>query len=578
MTSLSIDAVRIQDYRVIDHLVLDLDLDETVIIGENNTGKSAVLRALDVALGGTQPADDDLHVNAAGQAAASAEIDVLIVPLDGIDFDVDVNDLFGAAVLQPTAAIVTPHIVLRTTTTQLVGKDGVQLRRAFVTEWHVDRREGDGVIARVAGDDGRVRAPHIAAISYSLLDASRDLVAELRQKTSNWGRVLRDLGLDPDDQTDIQNRLKALGDDVTAKSPTLTSAQDALRRLTTVLSSGASDIDISALPPSVDEIGRAVDVLVTAPDSAPLPLRAQGSGSRSLVSLLVFRSLVELRIAESATVDPLPLVGIEEPEAHLHPQAQAAAYHQIADLPGQRIVVTHSPNIAGAADPRRLRRLERIGASVRVHTLADTEDSDATVLKRFVLRYNAQVLFARLAVLVEGETDEPLVGAYARAKWLPADADGAGLVVVSAEGVTNMTHIATSLTALGIPWLALVDNDQAGRDEKAKLDTLVGRDTSSAPRFVFNTGHADIEHLAVLDHRDHVIDGIVDVKAMSPQHETALRRQLAPETDSQLVARLEQVKGRWGGPFIDAVVGAAESIPVLDQLVARARTILGGAP
>jgi predicted ATP-dependent endonuclease of OLD family len=38
-----------------------------------------------------------------------------------------------------------------------------------------------------------------------------------------------------------------------------------------------------------------------------------------------------------------PIVAAEEPEAHLHPNAQRTLYKQLTDIKGQTIISSHSP-------------------------------------------------------------------------------------------------------------------------------------------------------------------------------------------------------------------------------------------
>ena len=81
-----IEAVRVRGFRALRDVCVRLDAETTVLVGENNTGKSAFLEALDVAVGTRQAVPDDLHVDAAGGRSREFSVDVLLVPAAGHRF------------------------------------------------------------------------------------------------------------------------------------------------------------------------------------------------------------------------------------------------------------------------------------------------------------------------------------------------------------------------------------------------------------------------------------------------------------------------------------------------------------
>ena len=132
-------------------------------------------------------------------------------------------------------------------------------------------------------------------------------------------------------------------------------------------------------------------------------------GTRSWASMLTVKAFTELR-AESheKEAEPFfPILAAEEPEAHLHPNAQRTLYKQLIDVPGQVIISTHSPYIAGLADLHEIKSLRKPVNSAEVYQIRDDfKGDDLRKLKREVVHSRGELLFSKAIVLSEGETEE----------------------------------------------------------------------------------------------------------------------------------------------------------------------------
>ncbi len=103
-----------------------------------------------------------------------------------------------------------------------------------------------------------------------------------------------------------------------------------------------------------------------------------------------------------------PILAAEEPEAHLHPNAQRALYDQLIKSPGQVIVSTHSPYLGALANPSDLRGMNSNGGTVEVTklTIDPSKPEEIKKLHREILHSRGELLFSRALVLFEGETEE----------------------------------------------------------------------------------------------------------------------------------------------------------------------------
>lgn len=180
-----------------------------------------------------------------------------------------------------------------------------------------------------------------------------------------------------------------------------------------------------------------------------LPEGSNGLGYQNLISM-IFRLMsfrdAWMRVgkaskgAEAASIEPLHLVLVEEPEAHLHAQVQQVfikkAYEVLRRRPElgendalrtQLIVSTHSSHVAHETPFASLRYFRRLPAGmvakVPVSTVVNLSQvfGEGTETERFVTRYlraqHADLFFADAAILVEGPAERMLIPNFIRAHY-----------------------------------------------------------------------------------------------------------------------------------------------------------------
>ena len=91
-------------------------------------------------------------------------------------------------------------------------------------------------------------------------------------------------------------------------------------------------------------------------------------GTRSWSSMLVLKSFLNLNQKFHVENEKcyFPIIAIEEPESHLHPNAQKKLYRQINDIVGQKIISTHSNYIASNAKLNQIRSLSKINDLIKI--------------------------------------------------------------------------------------------------------------------------------------------------------------------------------------------------------------------
>lgn len=241
-----------------------------------------------------------------------------------------------------------------------------------------------------------------------------------------------------------------------------------------------------------------VQFTVQGDDELSLPEKYNGLGLRNLIS--IYLKMVQLREqwtnldriekAGINQIEPIHLVFIEEPEAHLHAQAQQVFIRKAMDaltndsaneilrnnknLTTQLVVSTHSNHIVNEVDMCHLRYFKRIiDDHIKIpvsevvnlsRTFGDDNDT-----KRFVTRYirltHCDIFFADAIILVEGAAERILMPKFIRDENM----DNFYISVIEING--SHAHRFDSLTQkLGIPTLIITDIDaQEERLEKEEL-------------------------------------------------------------------------------------------------------------
>ena len=364
-----ISRIEIENFRSIRHLAVDLG-DTTVFVGPNNAGKTAILDALRIALTrrwgqrGTGFSEYDIHLaddTADPKTSSGVRIELRSEESEPGEWSGNIVADLGDIVQ-----------------TELdTGRHSVTLRARCMWNSETDTFEPsweflDANRTPLGGRSARrlnlERFWRYLPVFY--LGALRDVGDEFSARSSQfWTRLLKDLNIPPDLESRALRVLDLLNRRLLKADPRLEEIAETLSGATRIAARDREGgLDLRMVPLKTwDLLSRAEIILRNEPDLPWLPLRRQGQGLQSLSVIFLFQAFVDHLLQELYEPGSEPVLALEEPETHLHPQAVRTLWRHVDKLPGQKIVTTHSPYFVQHVPFRDLRlvRLAANGTEVR---------------------------------------------------------------------------------------------------------------------------------------------------------------------------------------------------------------------
>lgn len=468
-SGISITDVRVSNFRTLKNVEVELG-GLTILIGANNAGKTSFLDAIYAAIGAGRKllGQDDVRLEGMEALPPKERVVTVDIRIRPVDEDGAVSDFFpagsfwtdlwGTGIKQELAGNFDDFVGIRTTLAWSASKGDYVVERRFLKEW---KPFADWLTTPV-DEASRVNASQIEPLALHFIDAKRDLDEDIRKQGSFWRRLTEDLGLSAADVDKFEKTLSELNQELVGKSGILKHLKENLADIKPVVAAEGGEIDISPVARKLRDLSKGVDVSFTAAGSQSFPLARHGMGTRSLASLLVFRAFASWKNKRAAEAGDHvhSILALEEPEAHLHPQAQRSFFSQVRSIPGQRVVSTHSPYFAAQASLGDLRLFVRRGGetTVRRLDLSELGGDDARKLRHGVMGTRGDLLFARAVVFFEGETEEQALPILAEAYW-GTNIHELGFTFVQVGGAGNYFPFIWLAERLNIRWYVFSDGE-----------------------------------------------------------------------------------------------------------------------
>ena len=476
--------IDIKNFRGIEELSLPLD-DLCVLIGENNSGKSTILDALRICLTrslarrGSVFEEYDYHLadpSAEPSKSKPIEITLTFSEVREDEWPDEVSQLLDAAEQVSSEGL--RSITLRVTSAHDPAIDD------YATDYDFLDLSGNPLV-KAKNPRQLINLQQLVPTFY--LASSRDAAQEFRPRSPFWGPFVRALKLSDEVRKELEAALLELNKKVLDQHTAFDSLRERLKKTAELLPLGETDpVSIEAVPSKVFDILSRTQVNLASKTGAQIPIVRHGSGTQSLAVICLFDAFLQSRLEEGYGEQAEPLLALEEPEAHLHPSAIKAAGQMLQTLSGQKIISTHSGDLLAGVPLSNIRRLRRTNGKISVHRIESgvfTED-EIKKLDYQVRTTRGGLLFSRCWLLVEGETEAPLLSECARAMGYDLYADGVSCIEFSQAGVVKFIKLADQL---GIEWFVLIDNDAEGKRYGTSAKGRLG-------------ARQETDHIRILDH------------------------------------------------------------------------------
>lgn len=449
--------IAMKNFRKYIDTTVDFHKGLNALIGENNSGKSAIIDAIKIVFN-TQSAesirvtDDDFHISENNARSSELSINCVIEDLS----DDEAKNFIEYASFTKSSETSSCNVKIY----------------LYFRAW----KEGNRIFSSLrAGNpengpflDGRARELLKCVYLRPLRDAEREMHSG---KNSRISQILYNhpLFIDKEDNK-LVDILKNANDDIERYflnedgCSILSNLRETLREFIS-----DSDNNKASIETSSARLKQILESLsLAAPETNP------GLGTHNLLFIAA-----ELLLLGENINGSLKLALIEELEAHLHPQAQLRLIDYLQkkynELGVQIIISTHSPILASKINVKNLILIKDQNAYDLVPERTQLSKGDYLFLQRFLDSTKANFFFAKGIIMVEGDAEALFIPILADILGINLEKFGISIVKVGSVGFFRYSNIflRSNGDAIPIPVSVITDCDIAPQYKERIFDIRI---------------------------------------------------------------------------------------------------------
>lgn len=465
-----VNEIRIRNYRSLKDVSLCFD-DCTVLVGKNNCGKSNIMQAIKLAFNFSNGSREDYYVSVEDpfDIHNKIQIDIKISPVNNSGviqkgFNNVWSRSFGGEISLDAESDM-EFFAFRTEIVFDEDKEIFQNNKYKIDAWSKFGESKRG---------SKISRDVLDGIDAIFVDAQRDISLDLKDKRSVWGKMASKIKVSDESANIIQTQLTKLNKKIVSESEILQGINVQLKETT---GERKSIIEINPITKNIESLYKGMDIYYTDSDSLPISVDNLGLGVRSWAVFSTVKAETLFRTAKEEREEQAyhPFILVEEPEAHIHPQAQRQIYSAISEIVGQKIITTHSPYVLSQIDLSKVRYVKKDAAKTSVVPLMvdDLTKDEIRKIEKTVMNTRGEILYSNAVILVEGETEEQALPCFLR-EYFDKEPFELGINVVSVAG-PNYLPFMRILDRLGIKWYIFSDGEPMplGRDGARISEGLV---------------------------------------------------------------------------------------------------------
>ncbi len=579
--SILIKTVRIASFRGLENIEVALE-QTTILTGMNNTGKTSFHKALQLALGSRQFISQDDFFIQGSTVFKKIIIDLLIVPIDDNnkqceDFSEDWEILFTTDRIRSDGTG-NAFVPLRTIIVFDAIKSSPKTQQFILQNWP-EFKHKDEVTQKYTDwfdiENGNNTSFYFDEVPFFYMDAQRDILEDTKLRNSYLGKMLSKIKYSKKDIKTIEEQIKLLNEKAVSSSDILSNIKTTLKELDTAMDTHSEGIEITPFTKKIRDLNKGLTIYYT-DQKEPFPMENHGMGTRSWSSLLTLKAFISLLSinAEKEQAVFFPILAIEEPEAHLHPNAQKKLYGQIDAIAGQKIISTHSPYIAAAAKLAQIRNFYKTETVTCGRIDIDNlTPEDIRKINRQVINTRGEIFFSKVIVFFEGETEEQALTIFAQ-KYFNKTAYGMGLDFVGVGGYGNYLPFLRFAEALKIPWFIFSDaENEPEKNVKTSVQSQFlnsGSEKNESDCIVFLGEGNDFERQLISDgFSDEIKQAIVGQGVYhNNNHKQAKVQEIENYDDDKLYEIITSRKTQFSPAIAEQIIQSDKGLPpkVIDLL------------